>query len=115
MIRQVFLIPFLGMCATVLTVVLIACNSANSVTPSTAGDSSLQLTGTVSVVGNEPFSYINLETAANVSYRVVGPLVDKIQATLQYKTLTLKGTIVKEAIGPGFPAEFKAVEILKVR
>ena len=75
----------------------------------------MTIQGRVSVRGNEPFTYLSLVTEENEEYALVGPLEERIRRDYQGSYLRVKGTILEEAKGPGFPAQLKLDEILEVR
>ena len=74
----------------------------------------LTYTGRVSVKGNEPHSYVVLVTQDDTAYRLVGDLAPRIRKEYQNMTIVVRGCIVKEAVGPGFPAELHVEEIVRV-
>lgn len=76
------------------------------------GDGLIELTGKLSVKGSEPHTMLVLTTSRGEAYQIVGDLEAVLRGNFQYRTVTLRGEVVKEAIGPGFPAQFEAVEIL---
>ena len=92
---------------------LFGCTAGAQKVPISQQDGSMQISGKVAVVGNVPFTFLNLVTADKVEYRLVGALEEKIRREMQQMILTVEGRIVKKAIGPGFPAEFEVFEILK--
>ncbi len=69
--------------------------------------------GTLSMKGSEPHTYLALTTEEGIEYKITGPLEKKLAGAYQYKKVTVAGKIVKEAVGPGFPAELNVSEILK--
>ena len=78
--------------------------------------------GRVAVKGSEPSTWVALvetgneetERPARTEYALVGPLADEIRSRHQGRHLVVRGRIVSEARGPGFPAELKVTEILSV-
>lgn len=75
--------------------------------------SSLKVAGRVAVKGNEPHTYLVLVSDSR-EYKLVGPLQEKIWKTYQGQRIRVRGRIVREALGPGFPAELEVLEILEV-
>lgn len=67
-----------------------------------------EINGQISMKGSMPNTYLALSTESGKEYKITGPLKEKLAADYQYKEVTLAGEIVKEAVGPGFPAEFRA-------
>lgn len=92
---------------------LFGCTAGAQKMPISQQDRSMQISGKIAVVGNMPFTFLNLVTADNIEYRIVGPLEKKMRQNMQQMILTVEGKIIKKAIGPGFPAEFEVFEILK--
>ena len=74
---------------------------------------SMTLQGRISVKGNEPHTYLALSTGES-EYSLVGPLRDSLLKQYQGKYLKVRGEIVKEALGPGYPAEFEVQDIVEV-
>ena len=69
--------------------------------------------GKVAVKGSEPHTYLAL-SAEQTEYSLVGPLAEDLSRNYQGKYLRVRGEIIKEALGPGFPAEFEVQEIIEV-
>lgn len=69
--------------------------------------------GKVSVKGSEPHTWTALTTSDTV-YKLTGSLTQEIRQEYQGHNLTIAGNIIKEALGPGFPAELEVIEIIKV-
>lgn len=67
--------------------------------------------GTISMKGSMPRTYLACTTADGTEYKITGPLEEKLALEFQNKTVSLAGTIVREAVGPGFPAEFRVETI----
>ncbi len=67
--------------------------------------------GTISMKGSMPGTYLACTTSNGTEYKITGPLAEKLALEFQNKTVSLKGTIVREAVGPGFPAEFRVETI----
>lgn len=66
----------------------------------------LTVTGRVVATGSDPFVILVIVTGANEQYELVGeragPLWD-----LQQRQVTVRGRVVREASGPGFPAQLE--------
>jgi len=71
----------------------------------------IMIEGIITIKGSEPNTYVNLKTTNNINYAIVGGLKEKLQNFYQYKTVKLEGEVVKEAIGPVFPAKFLAHQL----
>jgi hypothetical protein len=80
--------------------------------PAPEENDAAEISGRISMKGSMPNTYLALTTGSGKEYKITGPLQDKLAEDYQYKTVTLAGEIVKEAVGPGFPAEFQAAEII---
>ena len=75
----------------------------------------LTVQGRVSVRGNEPFTYLSLVTQENEEYALVGPLEEEVRREYQGSYIKLRGQVLEEAKGPGFPAQLEVEEILEVK
>jgi len=73
----------------------------------------LIITGKISVKGNMPHTFLCLTTDNRIDYKLIGAQKEYISNYLQQKTVTLRGVVTKDQIGPGFPAEFEVIKILK--
>ena len=73
------------------------------------------LVGRVAIKGSEPHTMVVLtavsETGRKVDYQLVGPLMAEIGRKYQNKTVRLRGRIVREPVGPGFPAQFEVFAV----
>ena len=69
----------------------------------------ITVSGKISVSGNEPFTYLRIITPENKEFKIVGDHKEELQAHYQQQTVTLNAHIVKEATGPGFPAEIDVI------
>ena len=75
-------------------------------------DGLTEITGKLSVKGSAPHTMLVLTTSGGREYQIVGDLEAELRDEYQYRTVTLKGEVVKQAVGPGFPAQFEAVKIV---
>ena len=71
-----------------------------------------KVSGKLAMVGHSPFTYLSIRGKDQVEYRIVGPMEEQLAKEYQGKTITLKGTVTKNALGPGFPAEFTVQAIV---
>ena len=72
------------------------------------------LTGRVTVRGSEPHTVVVIASAERGDVELTGRLEPEIRARHQGRVLTLRCRIVREAIGPGFPAQAEALKIVSV-
>ena len=75
-------------------------------------DTGSVLTGTVTVKGSEPRTFVALTTGDGKVYRITGPLAGDLGSSYQYRKATLRGKITQTAAGPGMEAVFQAEEIV---
>ncbi len=105
--------PLSVLTTLVVLLVLIAVDGCDTVT----------VEGRVTVKGSEPATWVALvetgngepESPVRTEYALVGPLADEIRSRHQGRHLVVRGRIVSETRGPGFPAELEVIEILEVR
>ena len=76
-----------------------------------AGLSGDRITGTLSMRGSEPHTYLSLHTA-KTTYQIINPKAFALDR-MQGKTVTLSIKIVSKKIGPGFPAKIKVLSVVK--
>ncbi len=76
------------------------------------------ITGTIRVVGNEPFTRVVLTVGENPDtatrdqdYLIVGPLGEELRRNYQWKKLTLEGTLCSSP-DPAFKKCFNPVRIV---
>ena len=96
--------------------VLLACASPAEEEP-TAGDPAAQdqvieLTGRVTVTGSAPRTILVLVTETD-HYEIVGDLAPELRR-LQQLQVTVRGRVVREAAGPGFPAQLQVDSYTRV-
>lgn len=87
------------MVLTTFAVVLTACSGKT-------------ITGKVVIKGQIPHTFIAVKVDRRLYYHIVGRLKRVLLAHYQGDTVTLAGSVVREAIGQGLPAEFKATRIV---
>ena len=97
--------------------VLLACASPAAEEPAAPDppqqDQVIELTGRVTVTGSAPLTILVLVTEAD-HYEIVGDLAPELR-TLQQLHVTVRGRVVREAAGPGFPAQFQVDSYTRVR
>ena len=97
--------------------VLLACASPaeeQTVAPDPPrSDQFIELTGRVTVTGSAPLTILVLVAEAD-HYEIVGDLAPELRK-LQQLHVTVRGRVVREAVGPGFPARLQVVSYTRVR
>ena len=76
-------------------------------------DHVIELTGRVTVTGSAPLTILVLVTETD-HYEIVGDLAAELRR-LQQLHVTVRGRVVREAYGPGFPAQFQVDSYTQVR
>jgi hypothetical protein len=66
----------------------------------------IAVTGRVVATGSDPFVILVIFTNANEQYELVGERADPLW-DLQQQHLTVRGRVVRDAAGPGFPAQLE--------
>ena len=96
-----------GAAAALAAGMLLACISARpaGVPDEAESDAAVTVTGRVTVTGSEPHVRLVVVTAAE-TYELVGPAAEALQR-LQQRRVTVRGRVVREASGPGFPAQLR--------
>ena len=92
--------------------ILLACASPAEEEPA-APDQFIELTGRVTVTGSAPLTILVLVTEAD-HYEIVGDLAPELRK-LQQLHVTVRGRVVREAAGPGFPARLQVDSYTRVR
>jgi hypothetical protein len=69
--------------------------------------------GRISIKGNAPHTYLSITTPEGKEFRIVGELEQEISKKYQGNIIKLKGKIIHEGLGPGFPPHLKVNEIVK--
>ena len=72
----------------------------------------VEMEGRVAVKGSMPFTYLVIEdTVTHKSYKIQNSKdFDLIHQ--QKKIIKIKAELIKKAVGPGFPAEIKVIEVI---
>jgi hypothetical protein len=76
-------------------------------------DQVIELTGRVTVTGSAPLTILVLVTETD-HYEIVGDLASELR-NLQQLHVTVRGRVVREAAGPGFPAQLQVDSYTRVR
>jgi len=76
-----------------------------------AQDNFMELEGRIAMKGSSPHTYLSIkDTKTQTSYKIENQAeFDLIKK--QNQTVKIKAVLIKEAIGPGFPAVIKVVEV----
>lgn len=96
--------------------VLLACASPaeeEPAAPDPPEQQVIELTGRVTVTGSAPRTILVLVTETD-HYQIVGDLAPELR-TLQQVHVTVRGRVVSEAAGPGFPARLQVDSYTRVR
>ena len=97
--------------------VLLACASPAEEAPAAPDppqpDQIVELTGRVTVTGSAPLTILVLVTETD-HYEIVGDLAAELR-TMQQLHVTVRGRVVRDAAGPGFPARLQVDSYARVR
>ena len=97
--------------------VLLACASPAAEEPAAPDppqpDQVIEFTGRVTVTGSAPLTILVLVTETD-HYEIVGDVAPELRK-LQQLQVTVRGRVVREAAGPGFPAQFQVDSYTRVR
>jgi len=76
-----------------------------------AQDNVMELEGRVAVKGSSPHTYLSIkDSTSQKSYKIQNQTEFDLMKK-QNQTLKVKAVLIKEAIGPGFPAVIEVVEV----
>ncbi len=76
-----------------------------------AQDNVMELEGRVAVKGSSPHTYLSIkDSKSQKSYKIQNQVEFDLM-TKQNQTVKVKAVLIKEAIGPGFPAIIEVVEV----
>lgn len=76
-----------------------------------AQDNMMELEGRVAVKGSEPHTYLSIkDSKSQKSYKIQNQAKFDLMKK-QNQTVKVKAVLVKEAIGPGFPAVIEVIEV----
>lgn len=76
-----------------------------------AQDNIMEIEGRVAVKGTSPHTYLSIkDTKSNKSYKIKKQAEFDLM-TKQNQTVKIKAVLIKEAIGPGFPAVIEVIEV----
>ena len=113
--------PLRGGAAALVAGVLLACASAaepsDPPAPAPAPEprepaqvgAALEVSGRVVVVGSDPHVLLVVVTEAGTEYELVGELAAELW-DLQQRRVRVRGEVVQQAYGPGFPARLEVDE-----
>ncbi|UPT78392.1 hypothetical protein MN086_04405 [Sulfurovum sp. XGS-02] len=75
-----------------------------------AQDNVMELEGRVAVKGSEPHTYLSIkDSKSQQSYKIQNQAKFDLEKK-QNQTVKIKAVLIKEALGPGFPAVIEVVE-----
>ena len=76
-----------------------------------AQENIVEIEGRVAVKGSSPHTYLSIkDSKSHKSYKIQNQSEFDLM-TRQNQTLKVKAVLIKEAVGPGFPAVIKVVEV----
>ena len=76
-----------------------------------AQDNTMELEGRVAVKGSSPHTYLSIkDNKSHKSYKIQNNESFDLMKK-QNQTVKVKAVLIKEAIGPGFPAVIEVVEV----
>jgi len=76
-----------------------------------AQENMMELEGKIAVKGSEPHTYLSIQdTKTQKSYKIQNQAKFDLM-NKQNQTLKVKAVLIKESIGPGFPAVVEVVEV----
>ena len=74
-------------------------------------DNIMELEGRVAMKGSSPHTYLSIkDSKSQKSYKISNQAKFDLM-TKQNQTVKVKAVLIKEAIGPGFPAVIEVVEV----
>lgn len=79
-----------------------------------AADEMIAVTGRVVATGSDPHVILVIVTGADEEYELVGEQADPLW-NLQQRDVTVRGRVVQEAAGPGFPAQLEVASYALTR
>jgi hypothetical protein len=76
-----------------------------------AQDNIMELEGRVAMKGSSPHAYLNIkDSKTQKSYKIQNKAEFDLMKK-QNQTVKVKAVLIKEAVGPGFPAVIEVVEV----
>ncbi|MDX1700622.1 MAG: hypothetical protein R3250_08400 [Melioribacteraceae bacterium] len=76
-----------------------------------AQENIVEIEGRVAVKGSSPHTYLSIkDSKSHKSYKIQNQSEFDLM-TRQNQTLKVKAVLIKEAVGPGFPAVIEVVEV----
>ena len=76
-----------------------------------AQDNIMELEGRVAMKGSSPHAYLSIKDSKSQKIYMIQNQTKFDLMKKQNQTVNLKAVLVKEAIGPGFPAVIEVVEV----
>lgn len=76
-----------------------------------ANDTIIEIEGRVSMKGSSPHNYLSIKDSQNLkSYKIQNQSQFDLMRK-QNQTVKIKAVLIKEAVGPGFPAVIEVIEV----
>ena len=100
--------------ATLLASVLLACASSSEPSDRSLPEPAIVVSGRVVVVGSDPHVLLVIVTDAGEEYELTGDLATDLWR-LQQRRVTVHGRLVRQAYGPGLPAQLEVDEYTLMR
>ena len=94
-----------GAALSMSAAVLLACASSADQPAAPAPREVTEVAGRVTVTGSEPFVLLVIVTDADEEYELVGEPAAELRE-MQQRRVTVRGRVVRQALGPVFPAQF---------
>lgn len=69
--------------------------------------------GKIAVIGSEPHTFVSLINEDGEIFKITGKYEKKLWENYQNQRVILKGTVIEEAKGPGFPAVLEVNKIVE--
>ena len=100
--------------ATLLASVLLACASSSEPSNRSLPEPAIVVSGRVVVVGSDPHVLLVIVTDAGDEYELTGEPAAALWR-LQQRRVTVHGRLVRQAYGPGLPAQLEVDEYSLLR
>jgi hypothetical protein len=69
--------------------------------------------GKIAVIGSDPHTFVSLVDEEGRVFKITGEFEKKLRKEYQNQQVVLKGSVIAEAKGPGFPAVLKVIKIVE--